>query len=491
MADAEYRVSLERAVLGVLVWDARAVLRTQAVLGDEAFADPRHRAIWEICCALREGGRSLDPTVVAMELTRIGRIGEAGGAEYVGSLVADPRHLDENVGKLREEVKRVQIERTMAAVGRLAVDRSVPVTEVLTEALRQLDTIELDDPEAELRPISDAVAEILSELESGVDPGTPTGFASLDLAIQGGIKPSQMVVVAGSTGSGKTALGSLIALRAAQWAAADQRRGDILFFSYEMSQKELAIRMLLQATPQIRFGYHPPAGFAEVDKPAVRAAVEHIARLPIRIEERAGETVGAVRAAVERNIQRAGGRKPSLVIVDHIGLLSAPKTTNRAEAVGQITRGLKNMARLLDIPVLALAQLNREVGKREDHKPQLSDLRESGTIEQDSNIVLLIHRPSYYHDAEVRVTEEAAGAEAFIYVAKNRSGPTATIPMIWFGPLATFSEVPGAGVGLPSTPGALPPDSGLPANELGSIMSGMVDNPEDTGLDEEEDAVFG
>ena len=492
MVDTDYRLNLERSVLGVLVWDARAVLRSQAVLDEDSFSDPRHRAIWEACVVLREDGRGLDPTVVAMELQRTSRIGEAGGAEYIGSLVADPRHLDENVGKLREEIKRGQIERAMSAVSRVAADRSVPVSEVLSEAMRQLDTIELDDPEAELRPISDATAEILAELETEVDPGTPTGFPSLDLAIQGGIKASQMVVVAGSTGSGKTALGSQIALRAAQWAALDPRRGDVLIFSFEMSQKELAIRILIQATPQIRFGYHPPAGFAEVDKPAVRAAVEHIAVLPIRIEEKAGETVGAVRAAVERHIQRAGGRKPCLVIVDHIGLLNAPKTSNRTEAVGQITRGLKNMARLLDIPVLALAQLNREVGKRDDHKPQLTDLRESGSIEQDANIVLLIHRPSIYHDEDVRKVEEAAGAEASIIVAKNRSGPTATIPMVWFGPLAVFSEPP-SGVSLATPPpgGArLGPGSNAGPSESPGIMSGMVDELGEAGLDGADDDLF-
>lgn len=387
MADQEYREGLERAILGVLVWDAGAVVRSSARLRSADFVDPRHQLIFEACLRIQEAGRELDPTVVTLELTRAGQLAAAGGAEYLGSLHADPRTLEEHLRQLRAEITRLKIGGTLREVVAMAADRDQPIAEIMAETSRRMSEIEGDELLTELPPISEAVDEILYELEHGSDPGTTTGLLSLDKAIQGGIKAQQMVVLAGSTGSGKTALATLIALRAAEWAARDPERGHVLFFSYEMSRKELGVRMLLQTSPAIKDGYHPPNGFSERDKPTVRASLEAIRGLPLLIEERSGETVAAVRGAVERYIQREG-RKPVLVVVDHIGLLSAPKVANRTEAVGQITRGLKTMARLLGVPVLAVAQLNREVGKREDHRPQLSDLRESGCLTGDARVFL-------------------------------------------------------------------------------------------------------
>jgi replicative DNA helicase len=442
MADQEYREGLERAILGVLIWDAGAVVRSSARLKATDFVDPRHQLIFEACLRLQEQGKELDPTVVTLELTRGGQLAAAGGADYLGSLHADPRTLDEHLRQLRAEITRLRIAATLGEVRTMAADRNQPIAEIMAETSRRMSEIEGDELLEELPPISRAVDEILDELEHGSDPGTTTGLLSLDRAIQGGIKKQQMVVLAGSTGSGKTAMATLIALRAAEWAARDNERGHVLFFSYEMSRKELGVRMLLQASPLIKDGYHPPNGFSERDKPTVRASLEAIRGLPLLIEERSGETVAAVRGAVERYIQREG-RKPALVVVDHIGLLSAPRVTNRTEAVGQITRGLKNMARLLDVPVLALAQLSREIGKREDHRPQLSDLRESGSIEQDANVVLLIYRESYYwRDVDERSQIEAEGAPVELYVAKNRSGPLTKVMLTWYGPHTTFSELP-------------------------------------------------
>lgn len=487
MAEQDYRERLEREILGSLIWDAGAVVRSSARLKSTDFADPRHQLIFEACLRLQESGKELDPTIVTLELTRGGQLAAAGGAEYLGSLHADPRTLEEHIKQLRAEITRLRIGSALSEVVSMAGDRNQPIAEIMAETSRRMSEIEGDELLVELPPISEAVDEILDELEHGSDPGTTTGLTSLDRAIQGGIKPQQMVVLAGSTGSGKTAMATLIALRAAEWAARNADRGHVLFFSYEMSRKELGVRMLLQASPLIKDGYHPPNGFSERDKPTVRASLEAIRTLPLLIEERSGETVAAVRGAVERYIQREG-RKPALVIVDHIGLLSAPRVTNRTEAVGQITRGLKNMARLLNVPVLAVAQLNREVGKREDHRPQLSDLRESGSIEQDANVVLLIYRESYYlRDPEERSQKEAEGAPVELYVAKNRSGPLTKVMLTWYGPHTTFSELNAE---------ELPPEPGIGAGENNMINVGDPADPEADfaegapGDDENLDALF-
>ena len=278
-----------------------------------------------------------------------------------------------------------------------------------------------------------------------MDLGTPTCIPSLDDAIQGGIKPSQLLILAGPTGGGKSALASLIALRAGQWAA-EHDRGGILLFSYEMSKKELTQRMLIQATPEIRDGYHAPHGWSERDKPIVRESLERIRHLAIHIEDKGAEDISAVRGAVDRYIARKG-KKPSLVIVDHIGLIGAKDARGGAasdtEQMSRVTRGLKNMARLLEIPVMGLSQFNRQVDslERPDHRPQLSDLKGSSSIEHDANIVLLLHAPYIYlKDREERKRLVATGAPVTLMVAKNRSGPQVDLDLEWIGPRGTFRE---------------------------------------------------
>jgi replicative DNA helicase len=445
-----YRTDLERNVLGIIIWDHKLFTRVSAEVTVESFSDARHAKIFTVCAALAEAGKELDLTSVILELRRRNELEAAGGADFVSAIAADPassdpRRLSEYVKALREQISRVKLDAVLAAMRVQAADRTIDLTTTLSDLSGKLSEIEYEEEGEELADIGAAVDEILEELRSGIELGTPTCIPSLDYAIAGGIKPTQFVVLAGPTGGGKSALASLIALRAGEWAA-KHGKGGVLMFSYEMSRKELTQRMLLQATPEIRDGYHAPHGFSERDRPVVRASLEKIRALNIRIEDKGAEDISAIRGAVERYIQRTG-MKPCLVIVDHMGLVGAKGSGGRelsdTEAMSRVTRGLKNMARLLSIPVIGLCQFSRAIDAdtREDHRPRLSDLKQSSSIEHDANIVLLLHAPYlYYKDKEERKRLVAAGAPVTLMVAKNRSGPTVDIELEWIGPRVTFRE---------------------------------------------------
>jgi replicative DNA helicase len=259
----------------------------------------------------------------------------------------------------------------------------------------------------------------------------------------GGFKRKDLVVIAGATGLGKTSLATQMGLYAA-WLAAHHpdRFGPVLMFSFEMSAEQLLLRLVLQAAHGTNFisqRFGPPHGWEGRDREVALRLIKEIGALPFRIEDSFTPTVEAIWGAVERAIDKYG--TPSLVIVDYIGLLSAPTVRggNRTAEVGHITRALKTMAQTLDIPVVALSQLNREVSKREDHEPHMADLRESGSIEQDAALIVFVHREAYWEEPSAeKALREAEGVDAEIIVAKNRYGPTGRVPVLWIGNRSSF-----------------------------------------------------
>jgi replicative DNA helicase len=445
MADFSYRQTLERNVLGTIIWEQKLFVRASAEIRMESFEDPRHVKIFEVCSFLADLSSELDPGKVVLELGRRNELEAAGGADYINDLGkdilgTDSRHLMKHIKALRQEISRVKYLNEQERLRRFAADRNNSLAEVLSQSSTVIADIEYEDEGEELPHITKAIDQIYEELRSGIDPGTPTGFSSLDDVIRGGFKPGQLIVLAGLTGTGKSAMACLIALRAGEWAAKHDK-GAVLIFSYEMSDKEITERMLLQTTPDLRDGYHYPHGFSERDKPAVRASLERMKDLLINIEDRSAEDVDGIKRAVQGYIQRTG-KLPSLVIVDHVGLVGAKGANSETEAVSRVTRGLKKMATRLEIPVLALAQFNRGASNRDDdHTPRLSDLKQSSSIEQDANIVLLIDAPYIFmKNKEEMKRKVAEGAEVTLMVEKNRSGPRAYLDFEWIGPRVTFRE---------------------------------------------------
>ena len=436
-------IAMERSLLAICLADPVALRVTTRDIASSDIIDPRHRTIYEVASALVRGDLPTDVIALSQELDRRGMLASAGGTEYLAVIAgdpgADPRRRVHLTKMLSDSAAKRLMEASLRkTVGSLA-DPDIDLDELSGSIRRLLAEAEEKRSSAELPHISVFAKEVLDELESGVSPGTPTGIGPLDEVIGGGIKPTQLVVVAGATGSGKTSLATQIGLFVSQWAThRPSERGPVLIFSYEMAGKELMVRLISQATGEIAHGYRAPHGYIGRDREIAVAKINEISRLPLHVDESPKPNVEYIWGAVERSIDRYG--TPSLVIVDHIGLLTAPGVKgNRTEQVGVITRTLKLMAMSLHVPVLALSQLSREVDRRDDHRPMLSDLRESGSIEQDSNIVIFVYRPSYYiRDPEEKRREEEKGAKAEIIVAKNRSGPTSDVELTWIGPRFFF-----------------------------------------------------
>ena len=446
MSAGSYTAIVERAIVGAILLEPRASVIAAGRITPEDFSDPVIGLIFETLTALvRTGGEIPDgASAVKTEMARLDTLGRLGDAPdfFIASIVsdpaADPRLVDDRVSAVFEMSQRRKAEILIRDKARGIADRTIPLGDTIGTIRSALTEIEATESKTELTPLSTAIDAVVAQMEAGyIDPGTPTGIDPIDDAIAGGLKPTQLMVIAGATGSGKTSLAMQIALNAAEWAKR-QQKGCVLVFSFEMNPDELAIRLVHQVS-HFKEGYRPPHGWRrKEDQVLARETMTRIRDLPFLIESEISENVPAIEGVVARHIETHCA--PSLVIVDHIGLLNVPNSkAGRTEQVGQITRGIKNLARRYKLPVLALSQLSRDVEKREDHRPVLSDLRESGTIEQDSNIVALVYRPSYYlKDIAVRNAQEEAGAEAHVIIAKNRAGQAADLEFEWVGPRYLF-----------------------------------------------------
>lgn len=444
MSAQTYPARLEHALLGMCLLEPD-VFKKASCLTRADFTE-ENAIVFEVGLGLAMKGLASDAISVALELRRLGKLEVAGGEEYILNLIADraaedPRRANKFIKDITEWSARRHASSAAQNHALALMNSAVPLD-------RALDAVRSTVSEAsealgadEFEPLG-AMSEALIEGWRSPDrnPGLPTGFAQLDEQINSGLRPGQLVVIAGDTGSGKSSLASQIALTAAhaakvnpgKFGAPEGKSAPVLIFSYEMSKEEIYERMVAQRSP-VSDSFRAPRGWLSTDLPLAEEGARVIADLPLFVFDENGATVEDVRSTVER-FSAIYGRKPALVVVDYIGLMNMPGTTNRVEVISHITRSLKAMAREMHIPIIALAQINREAGKRVSHRPGLTDLRESGSIEQDANIVLLVYRESYYIvDPEAKKAAEDGNPDVEVIVAKNRSGRSGSIKMRWLG----------------------------------------------------------
>ena len=436
----DYTIALERALLGACMLQPRGFARAHG-LRPADFTDPRHAAVYAAGQGLAKAGRDSDVGLVLLELQRLERLAAAGGSTYVAGMVASmsalPREAPALAAELAQLAARRRAAAALSALGTQLADpkRELgPTLEALRAALTEAAAAQPRDPFPRLGALAEELIAEFSHPEA--DPALPTGIGPLDEVLRGGLRPSQLVLLAAPPGMGKSALASQIAMGAA--AVAEQhpdRFGQVALASYEMSRREVALRLTAQVA-DVREGYHPPRGWTSRDLPFAIDAVRRIARLPLRVRDDLPRTVEALRDALQQHIAVQG--KPALVLVDHVHLLTAPNASGQLETLTHVTGALKALAMDLEVPVLALAQMNRDVARREDHVPVLSDLRASGSLEQDADVVLFLHRPSYYLEASKRTEAEVEAVPAEILVAKQRNGTTASIPVHWLARRTLF-----------------------------------------------------
>jgi replicative DNA helicase len=475
----------EQALLGALLANNRAYERVSEFLAPEHFADPVHGRIYAAIARRIEAGQLADAVTLKAEFEHSGLLEEVGGTAYLAQLVTAMVGVI-NAGEYGRVVHDAWLRRQLIEIGETVVNRAFGgAGEEELDAREQLEAAEqaLFDLSKENaagggflgfeRALQLAVeaAERAFTRGAGVS-GLSTGLRSLDERL-GGLHASDLVILAGRPGMGKTALATKIAFGAARAILREAReadpnavpKGGVAIFSLEMSAEQLATRLLAEESrisgDRIRRG---EIGQKEFDR--FLEVSRELQGLPIFIDDTPAITLSALRTRCRR-LKRTKGL--DLVVVDYLQLMRPSPGTrpeNRVLEISQITQGLKAIAKELSVPVLALSQLSRAVEAREDKRPQLADLRESGSIEQDADVVMFIYRDEYYlaqrepkpaaiegrdeadrlakfeaaHDAwKARMAE--AHNRADLIIAKQRHGPTGTVPLFFEAEFTRFGDL--------------------------------------------------
>jgi replicative DNA helicase len=432
----------ERALLGALLLKPDAIHDVADLIRPDSFYAERHRIIFDAMLELSLRGEPIDLLSLGEKLQSRGLLERAGTKSYLAELVtASP--APGNFAHYAELVSRKHLMRSL-------IDASYRITESAYDESQETAAV-LDNAEKEVYAIGNASAahkfvaisekvegaweriESMSKNQGGIR-GVPTGFPALDELLSG-LHPSDLVIIAARPSIGKTSLGLDIARHAAV------RHGvPVGIFSLEMSSEQLVDRMLSAESYVNAWKIRTGAVHAEEDFNKIRDALENLSKAPIYIDDKPGNNILAMRA-VARRLKRERGI--GLIIVDYLQLMAPTNTRNSDSMVQQVTeisRSLKGLARELEVPVIAMSQLSRAVEQR-GGKPRLSDLRDSGSIEQDADVVMFIHRD------DKRNPESDKPNIAEILVEKHRNGPTGKIELYFDEKRATFMPVDKSGYG--------------------------------------------
>ncbi|MBV6397327.1 MAG: Replicative DNA helicase [Anaerolineales bacterium] len=423
----------EEAVVGAVLINPEAYYDVAQFLTGEDFYIHRLRWVWEAFTRLHEGRVPIDLLTVADELERAGQLAEVGGPAFLTSLINTvPTSLNaESYGKIVEEhsVRRKMI----AAANRIAsiaYNTETDVNEVMGESEKAIFNVSERRLKHDLQPIKNVLSEYYDRIDDLAKRpeeihGVPTGFYDLDKMLTG-LQPSDLLIIAGRPGQGKT--GFLLSV--AKNAALTHKK-HVAIFSLEMSNEQVAQRLIAQETgidsQRLRTGKLNPDEW-----PLFNQAIEVFGETRISLDDTPAITPQQLRTKCRRLHMQD---KIDLIILDYLQLMSGDtRNDNRVQEVSFISRSLKVLARELNVPVLAAAQLSRAVEQRTDKRPVLSDLRESGSLEQDADIVMFIYRPDQYEK------DTAKQNIAEIIVSKHRNGPVGSVELIFRGALAKFEN---------------------------------------------------
>jgi len=415
----------EQSVLGSLLIDKDAVVEVAEFLRPEYFYQDKHTKIYEAVMNLYEAREPVDVVTVSEKLKESKSLKTVGGATYLTELVnkvPTSAHA-ENYAKI---VRSLAIKRQLISQASKLVEESFdeakPLDEMLDEAEKAIFGLSQQHLSRNFIPIKDALAESFDRLDelhkqAGGIRGVSTGFSDMDNVLAG-FQRSNLVILAARPGMGKTSL----ALNISQHASVEQKI-PVGFFSLEMSQEELVDRLLV-AQADIDAWKLKTGRLNEKDFAALSDAMGELAEAPLYIDDTPGMSIMEMRTKARR-LQAEHGVK--LLVVDYLQLAHSRNLENRVQEISEVSMGLKNLARELRVPVLAISQLSRAVEHRGTKRPQLADLRESGGIEQDADVVMFLYRE-----------DEEDLENMKLYIAKHRNGPLATIELRFRGDRIRF-----------------------------------------------------
>ena len=423
----------EEAVLGSVLINPESYYDVAQFLQEEDFYIHRHRWIWQTFTRLHEKRVPIDFLTVSEELDQMDQLVEVGGPAYLTALINNvPTSLHaEAYGHLVEEtaVRRRMLD-AANLIAKLAYREESGIDDVMNEAEKAIFGVSERRLTRDLQPIQQVLSEYYDRIDQliqrGEDTyGVPTGFVDLDKLL-GGLQPSDFLIIAGRPGMGKTAF-----LLTAAKNAAQSYKKHVAVFSLEMANEQMVQRLIAQETA-IDTHHLRTGKLTEDEWPLFAQAIEALSDTRMFLDDTPGLTPIQMRTKARRLHMEF---RLDLVIVDYLQLMSGGiRIENRVQEVSYISRNMKMLARELNVPVLAAAQLSRAIEQRADKEPQLSDLRESGSLEQDADVVMFIHRPDQY-DKETELRNVAS-----IKIAKHRNGPTGNIDLIFRSHLAKFES---------------------------------------------------
>ncbi len=433
MRVAPHNREAEESVLGAIMLSAEAANLVMDKLEPDDFYVPAHQAIFEAIVDLYNANQPIDALTVSDALHRKGELDRIGGAGYLSDVmdaVPTASNIEYYAAIVEEHGLRRRLIQAGGVLGDLAVMTDEQISVVLDQAEQTVLRIaerRVGDGLVPMSPLLHGALETIEEMEARGSEltGLATGFRDLDKKL-GGLQPANLVVVASRPSMGKSTLVSNIATNVAMTG------GTVAIFSLEMSREEIVQRLLCSTgrvdSMKLRTGQLGPQLWQKV----VHAASK-MYQIPVYIDDSPQLTVTDIRAK-SRRLRRAHGLQ--LIIIDYLQLMQGSARENRQQEIAEISRSLKNLARELDVPILAVSQLNRSLESREDKRPRLGDLRESGAIEQDADIVMFIYRHEYYHP-EAQDTKGLAE----VIVAKHRSGSTGMVQMTFLPEFTLFSDL--------------------------------------------------
>jgi replicative DNA helicase len=426
-------IAAEQCVLGGMMLSKDAISDVLEVIKATDHYRPAHQIVHETILDLYGRGEPADAITVAAELTKHGDIGKVGGAPYLHTLIASVPTAA-NAGYYARIVRERAILRRLVEVGtrivQLGYAGDADADELVDRAQAEVYGVTERRGSDDYLPLSDIMTNALDELEAiekhTTIQGVPTGFLDLD-SLTNGLHPGQMVVIAARPAIGKSTL-------ALDLARAASIKNDLtsVIFSLEMSRNEITMR-LLSAEARVSLQAMRTGKMTPDDWNRLALRMSEVAHAPMFIDDSPNMSMMEIRAKCRRLKQQHDLR---LVIIDYLQLMSSPKRVeNRQQEVSELSRSLKLLAKELNVPVIAVAQLNRGPEQRTDKRPMLSDLRESGSIEQDADVVILLHREDAYE------RESPRAGEADFIVAKHRNGPTTTVTVAFQGHYSRFVDM--------------------------------------------------
>jgi len=435
----------EKTILGAILLDNAAHAEAAEHIKPDDFSLDSHRRIFLRMSELIDTGRTVDIVTLSHELSRYKEVEAVGGVAYLASLTEGlPRRpvIEDYIRIVKDKSLLRRLMGICSAAIAKAADQSQDAIGVLDETESQLLEVSQSGLSLGLQPIDIIVRDSFGSIDNlynhrGDITGLETGFTDFD-RMTSGLQKGELIIIAARPSMGKTAL----AINIAQNAAV-RHKAIVAIFSLEMSKESLLRRMLASQASvdqqKIQKGF-----FGRAEQEQLQEALSLLVESHIFIDDSAASTIAEMRAKARRLKQNNGGL--DLIMIDYLQLMSATMPgaskrgfENRVQEVSAISRGLKAMAKELQVPVIALSQLSRSNEKRDDKRPMLSDLRESGSIEQDADVVAFIHRESYYNRKEDLSAEEKAEAE--IIIAKQRNGPTGIVKMHWNSAYTRFDGV--------------------------------------------------